>query len=904
LSWTEISARALRFSRRWRTATREKADEQPFVIELLEVFGIDDPVMVGERQKELKQKTGYVKWIDYYWQGYIAIEMKSRGEDLNAAYEQLRDYMEMLPSEEVPALWLICDFENFHVYNYTAKVIYRFKLADLRDHVRRFAILADYEPAHIRAEQLALNVKAAEKMAKLHDALKALGYSGHGLEVYMVRLLFCMFADDTNIFPKDSFYQYISASQENGDDLPFRLERLFQVLNMPESERVNQPWLTDELKQFQYINGKLFEERLHLANFDKKMRQTLLECIDFDWSTISPAIFGAMFQGVMDDDLRRHLGAHYTSEENIEKLIRTLFLDDLRAEFEQVKSSPNALAQFHEKLSKLKFLDPACGCGNFLIITYRELRELEHEVLDIRQRTGQLELDIRDLLKVSVEQFYGIEIEDFPAQIAQVGMWLMDHQMNLKAEKLFGQYYARLPLVQTATIVQGNALRMDWEQVVPKAELSFILGNPPFVGHQWRSEDHQTDMKIVFGGITGYGKLDYVCSWYQKSFDYMKGTTIKAALVSTNSIVQGESVATMWKPAFEQGFEITFAYHSFIWTSEARGKAAVYVVIIGFASIGVITKKKLFTLGGVISANNINGYLMPGPNIFIQSRGQPFVAGMPKMSKGSQPTDGGQLLLTSDEKDALIREFPRSSVWIKRFMSGEDFINNNIRFCLWLKDAAPADYRGIKLIMNRLERVSQSRRNSPTASVRRDADTPMLFTQIRQPETRYLAIPEVSSERRRYIPIGYVEPDVIASNQLYIVAEASLYMFGVLTSNVHMAWMRVVAGRLKQDYRYSPAVYNNFPWPMATETQIAHVEKLAQSVIDARNLYQNNSLADLYDALTMPPELTKAHRDLDRAVMRLYGFTVGDMDEAECVAELMKRYQELTQKRGEKHGEG
>ncbi|MDR1842123.1 MAG: hypothetical protein LBQ86_09430, partial [Holophagales bacterium] len=483
----------------------------------------------------------------------------------------------------------------------------------------------------------------------------------------------------------------------------------------------------------------------------------------------------------------------------------------------------------------------------------------------------------------------------WPCQIAKTGMWLMDHLMNIKVSEEFGQYYDRLPLTKGAEIIHANAHRIEWESIVPKDELSYILGNPPFVGHQYRNAEQREDMQIVYKDSKKFGKLDYVCCWYQRALEYMAGTNIRAAFVSTNSIVQGESVAILWKPLLEQGFEIIFAYAPFVWTSEASGKAAVHCVIAGFAP-GKDKKtktKRIYGLDKVVETENINGYLLPAPNVFIQSRGKPLTKGMPEMSKGSQPTDGGHLLLSVEERDELVTHHPQAASWIKQYISADDFINGTLRYCLWLKGAAPEEYRAIKPITQRLQRVSETRKASPTLSVRRDADTPALFTQIRQPETQYLVVPRVSSERRRYIPIGFLQPEIIASDGTQFIPVANLYIFGILTSSVHMAWTRVVCGRLKSDYRYSPAVYNNFPWPDATDKQKAEIEKLAQGVLEARELFPNSSLADLYDPLTMPPELLKAHRELDKAVMKLYGFSK-DMAEADVVTGLMEMYQGLT----------
>jgi hypothetical protein len=893
LAWDDIQANAIAFSKRWKDAGKEEQEAQNFVTDFLRVFGVDEPLKTGELEFKIPLVGGTTGYVDYLWKKKIAIEMKSRGKDLAQAFKQLQTYMQNLPEDDIPDLWIACDFESIHLCRRSENKIFKFKTKDLHKHIKYFADIAGYASERIRDSQVEVNVKAAEKMARLHDALKTHGYEGHDLEVYLVRLLFCLFADDTGIFPQDSFFRYIQNSKPDGSDLCERIAKLFDVLNMPDETRTKRTLLSDELKQFRYINGALFQDRLPIAEFDAKMRKTLIDCINFDWNNISPAIFGAMFQGVMDKDQRRMLGAHYTSEENILKLINPLFMDELYKEFNRVKTDPAALDNFHNKIARLKFLDPACGCGNFLIITYRELRTLELEVLKMKSNTSQLVTDITHLLKVSVEQFYGIECEDFPCQIAQVGMWLTDHQMNIKASELLGQYFARLPLNQSATIVHGNALRIDWEDVVAKRELSYILGNPPFVGHQWRNAEQQEDMQYVYKNNNKFGKLDYVCCWYQKAIDFMMETRIRAAFVSTNSIVQGESVSIMWKPIFEQGFEIVFAYTPFIWSNEAKGKAAVHCVIIGFAQRGSAKIKHIFAQDTITETDNINGYLLPAPDIFIQSRGKPLTAGMPKMSKGSQPTDGGYLILSPSEREEMIMEHPQTAAWIKRYLVSDDFINDGLRYCLWLKGIMPKKYRSIKSITKRFENIAQIRKQSPTKSVQRDAETPMLFTQIRQPQTDFLVIPRVSSERRKYIPMGFLSPDVIVGDRVQFIPNATLYHFGILTSNVHMAWTRVVCGRLKSDYNYSPAVYNNFPWPDATDEQKTSIEKLAQCILDTRANFPDSSLADLYDPLTMPPELLKAHRDLDRAVMKLYGFSVKDMTEAGCVAALMERYRGL-----------
>lgn len=711
-------------------------------------------------------------------------------------------------------------------------------------------------------------------------------------EVYLVRLLFCLFADDTGIFPENSFTNYIENSKDDGSDLSLRLEQLFEILNCPDEIRKKRKLLPKNLLQFRYINGGLFKETLPLADFNGKMRQILLDCCNFDWNKISPAIFGAMFQGVMDKKTRRKFGAHYTSEENILKLIKPLFMDELWNEFEQVKAIPAQLDAFHDKIASLKFLDPACGCGNFLIITYRELRLLELEVLRMKINTAQRLLDVSSMLKVNVSQFYGIEYEEFPCQIAQVGMWLIDHQMNLLVADQFGTYYVRLPLKQSATIVHDNALRIDWDKVVLTEELSYILGNPPFVGARIMSTEQKADLRHVFGSVKNVGNLDYVCCWYKKAVGVMqKNRNIATAFVSTNSISQGEQVSILWKPFFEKGVFINFAYRTFKWNNEAKGKAAVHCVIIGF---GMIEKRNKFIVDGDICSyvGNINGYLVDAKNICIESRRKPL-CDIPQIGIGNKPIDGGYYLFTEDEKNDFIAKEPASKEYFKKWIGSDEFINGKKRYCLWLGDCEPADLKNMPECLKRVEAVRKYRLASKSKPTRKLADKPRRFHVENMPNNNYIVIPESSSKNRRYIPIGFLSPDIFSSNLVKIIPRGTLYHFGILTSSVHNCWMRTVAGRLKSDYRYSKEiVYNNFPWSEANKRQQTKIAKLAQVVLDARKQFPGSSLADLYDPLTMPPVLLEAHQNLDREVMRLYGFPAR-MAEAAVVARLFELYQNI-----------
>ncbi|MCL2120318.1 MAG: hypothetical protein FWH27_18025, partial [Planctomycetaceae bacterium] len=649
---------------------------------------------------------------------------------------------------------------------------------------------------------------------------------------------------------------------------------------------------------FRYIGGGLFKDMLPTAEFDAAMRRTLIDCCKFDWSKISPAIFGAMFQGIMNRDLRREIGAHYTSEGNILKLINPLFRDELWKEFERVKINEKQLDQFHDQIAKLKFLDPACGCGNFLMLAYRELRILELEILKMKiGRTRQKRLDVSLLLKVSVDQFYGIEIEDFPCEVARVGMWLVDHQMNLLVAEQFGQYYVRLPLTQSATIVHGNALRIDWESIVPKEYLSFIMGNPPYVGYSFQKTQQKEDILSVYLDANGKplktaGKIDYVAAWYYKASKMMVGTRIRTAFVSTNSITQGEQVAAVWKPLFELfDTHIDFAYQRFKWTNEAKGKAAVHCVIIGF-STEHDRDKVIYEGEEKVVAKNISPYLVAGPNILIESRKKPL-CDVPEMSIGNRPADGGHLIIEGNEYAQFVEQEPGAKPYIRQLVGAEDYINNIKRYCLWLVDVAPSEIRKMPKIMERIQLCKLDRLNSRDEGRRKLADSPALFREAFNPE-KFLLIPRVSSEKRRYIPFGFLDKNFIPHDTALMIPYATLYHFGVLTSSVHMAWMRQICGRLEIDYRYSKdIVYNNFPWPEATDAQKANIEILAQGVLDARAKFPGSSLADLYDPLTMPPELLKAHQALDHAVMKLYGFGK-DATEAGIVAKLMVRYQELT----------
>ena len=897
LSWNEIKDRALKFSREWAEEFSEDAEAKSFLDAFFNVFGVPRKRVATfeQRVKKLDGRSGY---IDLLWKGILLIEQKSRGKDLDRAYQQAKDYFPGLKDRDTPRYILVSDFARFRLYDLEEGKQHEFTLAEFYKNVRLFGFIAGYQTTSYK-EQDPVNIQAAERMGRLHDKLKEIGYAGHQLEIYLVRLLFCLFAEDTSIFERRQFQDLIEQrTSEDGADLAQWLESLFEVLNTPKEKRLKK--LDEQLGAFPYVNGSLFAEQLPHAAFDTCMRQLLLDCCALDWSRISPAIFGSLFQSVMDATLRRNLGAHYTSEKNILKLIKPLFLDELRAEFERVKTNRKRLEEFHQRLAKLKFLDPACGCGNFLVIAYRELRLLELDVLRALDK-GEASLDVAQFnILCDVDQFYGIEIEEFPAQIAQTALWLMDHQMNMRVSEEFGQYYVRLPLRKSPTIVHGNALRTDWREIITPEALSYILGNPPFGGKQYQDAEQKADMAVVFTDVPGAGVLDFVAAWYRKATDYMaENPAIKAAFVSTNSITQGEQVGVLWPDLLKRGVKIHFAHRTFQWSSEARGKAAVHCVIIGFA-LHDADDKRVFDYETLqaepheIKAKNINPYLVDAPDILLPRRSASFQK-IPPIRYGSKPADGGYFILNEDQKAQLIEKEPGAEKFIKSFIGSEEFINNIPRWCLWLKDITPHELRALPRILEQIEKVRVARLSSKKPSTVKNADKPTLFTEDRQPDRDYLAIPEVSSENRKYIPIGYLDNDVIASNLIYTIENAARYHFGVLSSAMHMAWVRSVCGRLKSDYRYSAGiVYNNFPWPQApTDKQKQAIEDAAQAVLDERAKFPDASLADLYDPLTMPPTLTKAHHKLDAAVDMAYAKRkfIGDSDR---VAFLFELYRQIT----------
>jgi hypothetical protein len=924
ISWNEIRHNAIKFSGEWKGAKSESAEKQTFWNEFFQVFGIKRRV-VASFEEPARRISGTYGFIDLLWRGVLLVEHKSFGEDLGKAKSQALGYIQDLANEgrhaEIPRYIIVSDFarvalhdlepeeqRNLPLFDKRRGTTIEFPLADFHKYIHAFAFIPGYKQ-HTYKEEDPINIEAAEILGNLHDALEAGGYTGHDLERFLVRILFCLFAEDTGIFDRESFHLFIeNRTAADGSDLGQCLARLFEVLNTPPEKR--QKNLDETLAAFPYVNGDLFGEHLGFADFNRDMRNALLGCCEKDWSRISPAIFGSLFQAVMQPKERRQIGGHYTSEPNILKVIRSLFLDDLRAEFESIKADRSTrrrarLEEFHEKLCRLRFLDPACGCGNFLVITYRELRQLELEVLLLLfGKQAELTLDeINRLSRVNVDQFYGIEIEEWPARIAEVALWLMDHQMNQKISAAFGQLYQRLPLKKSPHIHCGNALRLDWKKVLPPEQCSYVLGNPPFVGKHYQTRQQRSDLLDALSNFRNVGDVDYVVGWFKRAAEYIYNTRIKVGFVATNSITQGEQVPVVWGELLDRyHLTIHFAHRTFAWESEARGKAHVHVVIIGFGAFPD-GQKQIYDYEAdpanpsAETVAFISPYLTPGSSVLVTKQQKPLTD-VPQMRCGNKPSDGGHLILTDKERFQFLKEEPGAKKFLRPFIGSEEFINGNPRWCLWLEDASPEELRALPKVMERVEQVRDFRKKSTAEPTKKAAQTPSKFFFVSQPKTEFIAIPEVSSERRRFIPIGFLNPKIIVSNKIYLIPSSSFYLFGMLSSTMHMTWVKQVGGRLKSDFQYSGSmVYNTFPWPSPTPEQRERVEEKARAVLAAREPHLPprglGTLADLYDPLSMPPTLAKAHAELDRAVEKCYRPEPFDSDR-QRVEFLFALYEKLT----------
>lgn len=907
LTLNEIRARALAFSKEWKGETSESAEKQSFWNEFFNVFGIHRR-RVASFEVNVQMLKGARGKIDLFWPGLLLVEHKSGGKDLTTAFKQATDYFDGLAEEDLPKYVIVSDFARIKLYNLDDKTDSQFPLGKLHENISAFGFLTGHAfKTYEEAPQV--NVEAAQHMADLHDALTKNGYADHPLAVLMVRLMFCMFADHTGLFPKQLFRDIIERKTEtSGVDVGPMIHQVFSVLDTPPEKR--QKNLDEDLASFRHVNGQLFKDRFDPPAFDGAARTLLIKCLNFNWSAVSPAIFGSMFQMVMEEEKgkRRKIGAHYTSEKNILKCVRPALIDPLRAELEKA-TTESALKKLLDRIAKLTVLDPACGCGNFLVIAYRELRQIEIDIWrrlrDMRKRGDERMLSVEFMKGLNVEAMYGIEVEDFPCEVARTALYLMDHIMSMRASEEFYEDFVRLPLKEAPHIVQGNALRLDWSKVVPANRLTVIVGNPPFLGKKMRgkkgdprSVEQAEDMGIVFGDWDGHAELDYVAAWYKKAADFIKGTNVLVSFVSTNSITQGEQVCILWPRLLSAGVRIHFAHRTFQWSNDAPGEASVYCVVIGWA-FAEPAARLLFDYETpksepqIREVKRINPYLVDYDDVFIYPRRKPLCDVPPivfgNMANHAAPKrkdlegkvseeeivrlTSDQLLLTTEEKDALVRAEPGAKKWIRQFIGSDEFINGIERWCLWMVGITPGELRAMPEVMKRIQTVKENREASGREATQKLAATPWLFGEIRQPDKPYIVVPRHSSENRQFIPMGMVGPEIIAGDACTFVATEDTYIFGVLQSTMHMAWVRQVCGRLESRYRYSnEIVYNNFPWPESpTDKQRDAVRAAAQVLLDARAAQKGQTLAALYDAEVMPVEIRKAHAAIDKAVDACYG---------------------------------
>lgn len=924
---TDIQQReaAKQFASYWKERGYEKGESQSFWLSLLrEVYGVEHPEQFISFEEQVH--LDHTSFMDGFIPSTkVLIEQKGLGKDLNKAirqsdgtylnpFQQAKRYITELPVSKHPRWVVTCNFSEFYIYDMERPggEPEKLLLANLEKEYYRLQFLVDKGNEHLQRE-MEVSIAAGEIVGLLYDAFykqyadpsseRAL----KSLNILCVRLVFCLYAEDAGIFGRHGmFHDYLAELEAR--KMRRALIELFKVLDTPPEQR--DPYLKEdfpELAAFPYVNGGLFQdEEIEIPPVTDEIRDLLLSkaSAEFDWSEISPTIFGAVFESTLNPETRRSGGMHYTSIENIHKVIDPLFLEELKGELRHIceiaveKERNRQLRGFQKKLASLRFLDPACGSGNFLTETYISLRRLENEVLRELEYDQIMIGDAKNNpIEVSIAQFYGIEINDFAVTVAKTALWIAESQMMKETEAIVLMHLDFLPLKTNASIVEGNALRLDWESVVPKGKLSYIMGNPPFLGARLMSKNQKADVNNIFAGWKNAGNLDYVCCWYKKCTDMMAGTAIRSALVSTNSVSQGESVANLWKPLFDTGVHIDFAHRTFRWDSEAKIKAHVHCVIIGFSVSPNAKARLLFTDGRYQEVSNINGYLLNAENVFIESRKKP-ICDVPEIGIGNKPIDGGFYLFEKDAMEEFIKKEPASKKYFRPWYGAREFINCKPRYCLWLGECSPAELRKMPLCRERVAQVREYRLASPSAGTIKLADKPTRFHVENMPKGNYIVIPEVSSQRRRYVPMGYMNSSVLCSNKVRLMPDANLYEFGVLESNVHMAWMRAVCGRLKSDYDYSiKIVYNNFPWPKPTDAQKEKITQTARGILDARALYPDSSLADLYDEVTMPPELRRAHQNNDRAVMQAYGMPIKGTTESICVAELMKRYQELTSKK-------
>ena len=911
LSWNEIRVRAAAFVQEWWNTVRERSETQSFYNDFFEIFGVKRRTVARYEQhvKKLDNSSGF---IDLFWPGVLIVEQKSMGRDLTKAYGQAGEYFDALKESERPRYILVSDFQSFELHDLDERKTLAFPLKDLPEHVEAFGFVLGVQRRSFR-DQDPVNIQASELVGRLHDALFESGYRGHDLERFLVRIVFCLFADDTGIFePRDIFLDFIETrTGEDGSDTGARLMELFQVLDTPEDQR--QKARDEDLTRFPYINGDLFNGSLRIPAFDSAMRRILLDACNFDWSNISPAIFGALFQSIMDPEERRAIGAHYTTEKNILKVIEPLFMDDLRAKFMRLKSRKDSrriaeLQRFQKKLGEMRFFDPACGCGNFLIIAYRELRLLEIEVLQEIRQAGQLDAMAQDLSLIDVDQFYGIELKEFPVRIAETALWMMDHIMNNRLSLEFGQIYARIPLQTAPHIIHGEALETDWNTLLSSQECSFVFGNPPFSGAKFQTPEQREQVRRIAALGKSGGTLDYVTAWFIKAGDYVQASKARIGFVSTNSITQGEQVGQLWPILFDRcKLEIAFAHRTFAWGSDARGKANVHVVIIGLDKREQAhADKRLFsypdikgepeeTIHPVISPYLFDAGGLTDPHLTVREESSP-INGMKRLITGSKPIDDGCYILNAEERMSLLETEPDATQFLHPFLGAREYLQGGKRWILALHDATPDMLARLPRVRERIASVRAFREASKSKPTLKLAKTPTLYHVNVIPDAPFLVIPQVSSERREYVPIGWLVPPVIPSDKLRLLTDATLADFALLTSAMHMAWIQTITGRMKSDYMYSVGVvYNTFPTPPSFGSGRADstkLEPLAQSILDARSDHPNATLAELYDPDLMPPNLRRAHQNLDRAVDRLYRKS-GFASERERMEHLFMLYEKM-----------
>ena len=908
LSWNEIRVRAAAFAQEWADAGYEKGQTQLFYRDFFAIF--DLPVRrvaaFEEPVRLLGDRRGF---IDLFWKGVLLVEQKSAGRDLIQARAQALSYFPGLKDADLPRYLLLSDFQTFELYDLDEDESVAFALADLPQHVEKFGFILGVQKRSFR-DQNPVNIEASERVGQLHDALAESGYTGHDLEQFLVRIVFCFFADDTGIFePRDIFLDLLeNRTRKDGSDLGGWLAQLFQVLNTPVDRRSRN--LDEDLARFSYVNGELFREPLLIPSFDSEMRQRLIDACHFNWSEISPAIFGSLFQSVMDKDERRAQGAHYTTEKNILKVIEPLFLDELRAEFQHLRDRRDnrclpELIAFQHRLGRLRFFDPACGCGNFLIIAYRELRTLEIEVLKEMRPHGQLDLIAQSLSVVDVDGFYGIELGEFPVRIAEVALWMMDHIMNNRLSLEFGQTYVRIPLEKSPHIRRGDALETDWTTLLPPEGCSYVLGNPPFVGAKFQTEQQRGQVRNIAALGRSGGTLDYVTAWFIKAGEYIQQSAARVGFVATNSVTQGEQVAQLWPLLFHRcTLEIAFAHRTFAWGSDARGMAHVHVVIIGLAKRGDAPReKRLFSYNTPTSEPHESRHTALSPYLFdasgltdsriVVKKESRQINGLPKLIIGSKPIDGGHYIFKAEERAAFLQEEPDAEPYLRPFVGSREFLQGGERWILRLASVEPQVLRTLPKVRESIAAVRAYRLASDSEPTQALAETPTLYHVNVVPDAPFLVIPEVSSERREYIPIGWLEPPVIPSNLVRIIENANKSLFALLTSAVHMAWLRHIGGRLKSDYRYSIGlVYNTFPAPEVHAERLRRLEPYADAVLTARAAHPDATLADLYDPDLMPVDLRRTHRALDGAVDRLYRRSSFSSDR-ERVEHLLSLYEKM-----------